>query len=53
MPSVSTRLRHAMAANSWTKKGRRTSNKERDRELMTVTKKRMVNRRMSGRRRIR
>ena len=37
MPSVSTRHRHTMAAHSWIKRGRRTSNNKREREIRTRT----------------
>ena len=51
MPSVSTRLRNTMAAHAWIKRGRRTSNNEREREIRAITKKRMMKRRMRRRRR--
>ena len=39
MPFVTTRLRNTMAANAWFKRDRRASNKEREREIRTITKK--------------
>jgi hypothetical protein len=44
MPYVSTRLRNTMAANSWIKRDRRTSNNEREREFRTRTKNSMIKR---------
>jgi hypothetical protein len=51
MPYVSTRLRNTMVANAWNKRDRRTSNKERERTNRTILNKRMIKRRMRGRRR--
>jgi hypothetical protein len=50
MPSVSTRLRNTMAAHACIKRDRRTSNKEREREIRTITNNRRIKRRMRRRR---
>ena len=47
---MTTRLRNTMAANAWIKRGRKTSNKERETENRTITKKRRIKRRMRRRR---
>ena len=44
MPFVSTRLRTTMVANAWIKRDRRTSNKERERKIRTITTKRRIQR---------
>ena len=46
MPSVSTRLRHTMAAHACIKRDRRTSIKEREREIRTIIHDRRIKRRM-------
>ena len=49
MPSVSTRLRNTMAAHAWIKRDRRTSNKEREREIRTRTNNIIIKRMMKRR----
>ena len=44
MPSVGTRLRHTMDANTLIKRDRRTSNKEREMEIRTRTISRRIKR---------
>ena len=50
MPYVTAGLKTTMAAHAWIKRDRRTSNKERDREIRTITKNRRIKRRMRRRR---
>ncbi len=50
MPYVRTRLRSTKFAHAWNNRGRRASNKEREREIRKITKKIRVNRRVMRRR---